>query len=47
MTEQDDENDVILWGKGVMINSNEEWYMRLWYLISNPFRYLFTGKVKF
>jgi len=31
----------------VTITTGEIWYKRLWYLISNPFRYLFTGKWKF
>jgi hypothetical protein len=25
------------------IVSHRKWYIRLWYLISNPFRYLFKG----
>jgi hypothetical protein len=29
----------------IVITSISPWYMRLWYLVSNPFRYLFTGKI--
>jgi len=29
-----------------IINPNITWYKRLWYLLSNPFSYLFTGKVR-
>ena len=41
--------NVILYYKktnAVVITSGETWYIRLWYLISNPFRYLFTGRVR-
>jgi hypothetical protein len=31
----------------VTITTGEKWYTRFWYLISNPFRYLFTGNWKF
>jgi len=24
-----------------------KWYMRLWYLISNPFLYMFKGKIRY
>ena len=33
--------------KTVTITTGVKWYTRLWFLISNPFRYLFTGKWKF
>lgn len=33
--------------KNVIITTGMKWNTRLWYLISNPFRYLFTGKWKF
>jgi hypothetical protein len=42
--------NVILYYKktnAVVITSGETWYIRLWYLISNPFRYLFTGLIKY
>lgn len=26
-------------------NKNIKWYTRLWYLISNPFRYIFKGEL--
>ena len=29
----------------VVITTGMKWYTRLWYMISNPFRYLFTGKL--
>ena len=32
---------------GLTVVSSVRWYERLWYLISNPFRYLFTGKIKY
>lgn len=40
--------------EGLQINSNPsiefytstKFYIRFWYLISNPFRYLFFGKIK-
>jgi hypothetical protein len=31
----------------VTITTGEAWYKRLWFLLTNPFRYLFTGKWKF
>ena len=33
--------------KSVTIISGEAWYMRIWLFFSNPFRYLFTGKVRY
>ena len=27
--------------------SSQKWYKRLWYFLSNPFLYLFVGKVRF
>ena len=33
--------------RSVTIATGETWYKRLWYMISNPFRYLFIGRVKF
>ena len=33
--------------KSVVITSGEAWYMRIWLLLSNPFRYLFTGHVRY
>jgi hypothetical protein len=33
--------------KSVFITSGEAWYMRIWLLLSNPFRYLFTGRVRY
>ena len=33
--------------KGITLTTAEIWYVRLWYTISNPFRYLFTGKIKY
>jgi hypothetical protein len=31
----------------VTITTGEVWYKRLWFLISSPLRYLFTGEWKF
>lgn len=39
--------DVILFhkdSKGVAILSKEVWYKRIWLLITNPLRYILTGK---
>lgn len=38
--------DIVLKDKGITFYSSENWYLRLWILISNPFRYIFTGKIK-
>ena len=32
---------------GVTITSVEKWLIRLWLLVSNPFRYIFTGRVRY
>ena len=32
---------------GVTIITTKKWYIRLWYVISNPFRYIITGKIKY
>ncbi len=42
--------NLYLYHKGtndVTIISGVNWYTRLWYLISNPFVYLFTGKIRY
>lgn len=31
----------------VTIISGVKWYVRIWYLISNPIRYIFTGETRF
>lgn len=33
--------------KCLTITTGEAWYKRIWFLVSNPFRYLFVGRVKF
>jgi len=30
-----------------LINKNIKWYTRLWYLISNPFRYIIKGELRY
>lgn len=39
--------DVSIYGRGISFSTNERFFMRLWLLISNPFRYLFTGKLRY
>lgn len=39
--------DVQLNNKLWLINNSTKWYKRIWYLISNPFLYLFKGKLRF
>ena len=31
----------------IVITTGMKWYTRLWYMISNPFVYLFTGKMRY
>lgn len=33
--------------KGIIIISDNKFFKRLWFLLSNPFRYLFTGRVRY
>ena len=33
--------------KGVIIKTGNGFFMRVWLLLSNPFRYLFTGQVHY
>ena len=33
--------------KGVIITSAENWLTRLWCIITNPFRYIFTGRIRY
>lgn len=33
--------------KGILLISDNKFFTRLWFLISNPFRYLFTGKLRY
>jgi len=33
--------------KGILLMSNNGFFRRLWYFISNPFRYIFTGKIRY
>jgi hypothetical protein len=42
--------NVYLYHKGtqaVVITSGEAWYKRLWYVLTNPFTYLFAGKLRY
>ncbi len=36
-------NDYMTLDSSVVIVSREKWFKRVWYLISNPFRYLLKG----
>jgi len=31
----------------VIIQTGEKWYVRIWYIISNPFTYIFKGRLRF
>jgi len=31
----------------LLICSKTKWYKRLWYVISNPFLYVFKGKIRY
>lgn len=33
--------------KGILLMSNNGFFRRLWYLLSNPFRYIFKGKIRY
>ena len=33
--------------KGIVLISDNKFFTRLWFQLSNPFRYIFTGKVRF
>lgn len=48
--EEEDNNfatDVAIDANGIIFTAGTtSWYVRLWYLISNPFRYIFLGKIK-
>ena len=33
--------------KGIVIKTTENFFMRLWLLLSNPFRYILTGKIRY
>lgn len=32
---------------GIQIISDNSFFKRLWFFLSNPFRYLFTGKIRY
>lgn len=33
--------------KGLVLISNNNFFTRIWFLLSNPFRYIFTGKLRY
>lgn len=33
--------------KGIIIITDNSFFRRLWFLLSNPFRYIFTGKIRY
>lgn len=33
--------------RGIVIKTPEKWYMRIWFLLTNPISYLFTGKIRY
>ena len=34
-------------GKNIKIVGKQKWYIRIWYILSNPFCYIFTGYVRY
>lgn len=34
-------------GKGIIISTDNKFFIRLWFQLTNPFRYIFTGKIKY
>ena len=32
---------------GILIISDNKFFKRLWFVLSNPLRYLFTGKIRY
>ena len=33
--------------KGILLLSDNKFWKRLWFQISNPFRYVFTGRIRY
>jgi hypothetical protein len=33
--------------KGILLTTNSKFFTRLWFQISNPFRYIFRGKIRY
>jgi len=33
--------------KGILLLTDNGFWKRLWFLISNPFRYVFTGRIRY
>lgn len=33
--------------KGMIVNSKETFFMRLWLVLSNPLRYILTGRIRY
>ena len=33
--------------KGILLLTDNKFWKRLWFQISNPFRYVFTGKIRY
>ena len=33
--------------KGILMITDNKFWIRLWFLLSNPFRYIFTGKIRY
>ena len=33
--------------KGILIMTDNKFFIRIWFLLSNPFRYIFTGKIRY
>jgi len=40
-------SDVLLHDHSIEIKTGLKWYARIWVLISNPFRYLFKGILRY
>ena len=45
-------NDIVLYSGEAndsitIINTHIKWYRRLWYVVSNPFYYVITGKLRY
>ena len=50
MPELNKQADVTLYPdkqKGILLKTDNNFWNRLWFQISNPFRYVFTGKIRY
>ncbi len=39
--------DIVKTNDSIIVKTSVKWYKRIWYILSNPFLYIFNGKIRY